>query len=454
MADAQPAGQTGIALRHEQILDRFEAAWRDGAEPAVAAFLEGDGAERRSLLLALLQLDLEERTRRGQLASVETYLRWWPELDGDADAVLRLIVWEWSLRGGGTDERLRGEYEARFPTLVAVLRDMEALRPQAPREASVVVPSTVVGTRGERESRPDTFPRIPGFVVLGELGQGGMGIVYRARQTALGRLVALKVLRGGTSGGEEWIERFLREGQAVASLGHPNVIQVYESGCVAGIPYLAMELVPGGSLLELVRKNPLAPGRAAELVEAVAHGVQHAHDRGIIHRDLKPENILLMADGTPRVGDFGLARRTEGATLTQSGAILGTPPYMAPEQARGQNDQVGKHTDVYGLGAVLYHLLTGRPPFLAATAVETLVQVVEKDPAPPRQLNAAVPRSLEAVCLKCCTRTRPAATPRPRNWRRTCAGGATASRSAPADRASASASGAGAAGGRRPQPWV
>jgi serine/threonine-protein kinase len=238
--------------------------------------------------------------------------------------------------------------------------------------------------------------------VQGVLGRGGMGVVYQARHLRLNRPVALKMLLAGAYAGPHDLARFLREAETVAGLRHANIVQVHEAGDVDGRPYFTMELVEGGSRAQKLAGTPQPARQAAALVAAVAEAVHAAHLRGIVHRDLKPGNILLTADGTPKLTDFGVARRLEGtAGLTQSGAPLGTPSYMAPEQAEGRSREVGPAADTYALGAILYELLTGRPPFRAETAAETLRQVVSQDPVPPSRLNAAVPRDPETICLKC-----------------------------------------------------
>ena len=234
------------------------------------------------------------------------------------------------------------------------------------------------------------------------LGRGGMGVVYKARDRRLNRPVALKMLLAGAYARPDELERFLREAEAEAALRHANIVQVYDVGDLDGRPYFTMEFVEGGSLAQKLAGTPLPAGQAAALLATLAEAVQAAHDGGIVHRDLKPANVLLTADGTPKISDFGLARRLDdGAGLTQSGATLGTPSYMAPEQARGETQRSVPAADVYALGAILYEMLTGRPPFRAETAAETIRQVVEEEPVPPSRLNAKVPRDLETICLKC-----------------------------------------------------
>jgi tRNA A-37 threonylcarbamoyl transferase component Bud32 len=245
-------------------------------------------------------------------------------------------------------------------------------------------------------------PVVPGYEILGELGRGGMGVVYKARQTKLGRLVALKMILAGAHAGEDERRRFLTEAEAVARLQHPNIVQIHEIGEADGHPFFSLEFCPGGSLADQLDGTPLPPGKAAALVETLAGAVQAAHEAGVVHRDLKPANVLLLADGTPKVTDFGLAKKLDDAAgQTASGAIMGTPSYMAPEQAEGKGKQIGPAADVYALGAVLYELLTGRPPFKAATAFDTVLQVVSEEPVPPGRLQQKLPRDLETICLKC-----------------------------------------------------
>jgi eukaryotic-like serine/threonine-protein kinase len=246
------------------------------------------------------------------------------------------------------------------------------------------------------------LPQVPGYAVEAELGRGGMGVVYKARHLRLNRTVTLKMLLAGVYAGPQDLARFLREAEAEAGLQHPHVVQVHDVGEHDGRPYFTMELVEGGSLAERLRGTPQPARQAAALVATLAEAVRVAHQGGIVHRDLKPANILLTADGTPKISDFGLARRLQGeAGLTQSGVPVGTPSYMAPEQARGQTHVIGPAADIYALGAILYELLTGRPPFRAETAAETVLQVISQEPATPSRLNAKVPRDLDTICLKC-----------------------------------------------------
>jgi WD40 repeat protein len=247
---------------------------------------------------------------------------------------------------------------------------------------------------------PAAPPAVPGYEILGELGRGGMGVVYQARQVRLNRLVALKMILAGGHAGEAELARFRIEAEAIARLQHPHIVQIHEVGEYEGRPYLALEFCPGGSLEGKLGGTPLPPHEAGRLVETLARAMHAAHRRHVLHRDLKPANVLLLEDGTPKVTDFGLAKKLDEGGQTQTGAVIGTPSYMAPEQAEGRKD-VGAAADVYALGAILYECLTGRPPFKAATPFDTLLQVVGEEPVPPRRLNPEVPRDLETVCLRC-----------------------------------------------------
>ncbi len=255
---------------------------------------------------------------------------------------------------------------------------------------------------------PDNGPEIGDKVryfgdyeLLEEIARGGMGVVYKARQANLNRIVALKMILAGQFAGEEDVQRFYTEAEAAASLDHPGIVPIFEIGEHAGQHYFSMGYIEGESLAHRVADGPLPPREAAELVKKICDAMAYAHDRGVIHRDLKPANILIDSNGQPKVTDFGLAKKTEADSgLTGTGQILGTPAYMPPEQASGKTD-IGPLADVYSLGAILYCLLTGRPPFQAASPMDTLLQVLDQEPVAPKHLNLAVPIDLETICLKC-----------------------------------------------------
>jgi eukaryotic-like serine/threonine-protein kinase len=244
-------------------------------------------------------------------------------------------------------------------------------------------------------------PEVPGYEIEAEVGRGGMGVVYRARHVSLNRTVAIKTILAGVLPPAEAGARFAAEARAVARSAHPNIVQVFDLEASAERAYYVMEFVEGGSLADR-SVGPWPPADAARLIEAVARGVHQAHRAGIVHRDLKPANILLAADGTPKVVDFGVAKfLTAGPGLTRSQEVIGSPSYMAPEQARGGSAAVGPAADVYSLGAVLYELLAGRRPFVGATPLEVLDRVRTEPPPRPTALAPGVPRELEVICLKC-----------------------------------------------------
>ncbi len=229
-----------------------------------------------------------------------------------------------------------------------------------------------------------------------------MGVVFEARQVSLNRKVALKMILVGQLANDTDVKRFYTEAEAAANLDHPGIVPIFEVGQHDGQHYFSMGFVEGQSLSQRLAEGPLPAREAAELIRRASEAIEYAHQRGVIHRDLKPANILLDQNGNPRVTDFGLAKKTEGDSgLTGSGQIMGTPSYMPPEQAGGKRGEVGPAADVYALGATLYALVTGRPPFQAATAMDTVIQVSSDDPVPPRRLNASVPLDLETICLKC-----------------------------------------------------
>jgi hypothetical protein len=305
---------------------------------------------------------------------------------------VELLKEEYRARRLTGDRPSPGEYRDRFPGLSASLAD--GLRHiDVEMDAEGGAPALALDD----------------FEVLEELGRGGMGVVFKARQRSLGRLVALKVLAVHDAGGRHELARFRAEGHLAAQLVHPNIVTVHEVGASGGRPYLCLEYVAGGTLADRLATASLPPSEAAALLETVARAVHHAHLQGVVHRDLKPSNVLLTADGMPKVADFGLAKQVDRESgHTKTGAVLGTPCYMAPEQAAGDIRAVGPAADVHALGAILYEALTGRPPFKGTTVLETLAQVQNEEPIPPRRLRPGLPRDLETICLKCLEKAPPA----------------------------------------------
>jgi tetratricopeptide (TPR) repeat protein len=350
--------------------------------------------------IPLLQADQRERWQRGDRASVESYLEQQPALQTEPDGLLDLIYSEILLREETGDQPRLPEYLQRFPQHEAELRrlfDVHETLESASLDDGSLPTQLVPGRDGAAE-----LGSLASYEVVAELGRGGMGVVYKARDVRLNRLVALKMILGGTYAGARDLARLRGEAEAVARLQHPNITQIYAIEEQDGQPFLALELVEGVSLHQHLAGQPLSFAGAAALAETLARAVQYAHQRGVVHRDLNPRNVLLATDGTPKITDFGLAKLLDvqtGTTATE--ALLGTPNYMAPEQARGRGKDVGPAADIYSLGAILYELLTGQPPFRGGTLLDTLDQVRTHEPRRPRRLRPGLPRDLETICLTC-----------------------------------------------------
>jgi WD40 repeat protein len=358
-----------VLKRIDEVCTRFEAAWEEDPPPRIEDFLgEAAGEEREALLRALLRAELGLRHEGGDTPAAEDYLP----------------------RFLGHEALVRQEVEGR------AARAARCPKPEG---------STDNGTGGApQETLPaagGAVPAVPGYEILGELGRGAMGVVYKARQLALDRVVALKMILAGGHAGAQERQRFKAEAEAVARLQHPNIVAVHEVGEADGLPFFSLEFCDGGSVERQLQGTPMPPRAAAQLVETLARAMHYAHEHHIVHRDLKPANVLLTTEGAPKITDFGLAKKLDMAGQTASGAVMGTPSYMAPEQAGGKSKEIGPPADVYALGAILYECLAGRPPFRADTPLDTIRQVVSEEPVPPRQLNAKVPQDLETVCLKC-----------------------------------------------------
>lgn len=365
----QPVDPIAARRRCDALCDEFEQAWQRGDRPRVEVYAARvDMAQRANLLRELVALDSAYRRAMGEEPQPSDYLAAAGEFSSIIEAALSTHLGHNSTTG---------RFDRQLVSTVAPQRE-RASAPEKQRE------------------------QIGDYQILAEIARGGMGVVYKARHRTLDRIAAVKLIRGGDQAGEEELRRFQIEASAAAQLDHPAIVPVFELGQHAGQPFLAMAFVEGTSLWTRVKENPFEPKFAAQIMQRVAEGVQYAHERGIIHRDLKPQNILLAAGDQPRITDFGLAKHHRAdSSLTATGQILGTPSYMPPEQASGKDEQVGPLADVYSLGATLYCLLVGHPPFHAAQPVETLRQVIEQEPVPPRVLNRGIPRDLETICLKC-----------------------------------------------------
>src|SRR5579871_2330435 len=377
-------------------------------------------------LIAALRREQRRSWQSGERHTTEAYLQRHPELRADSEATLELIYNEIVIRQRlGEAPRLE-EYQQRFTELAIRLEllfevhtALEVSALPAADGLSVKSNPTVPLPSAARD-----LPSIPGYEIMRELGRGGVGVVYEVRQKTLNRAAALKMLLAGEHAGPEQRARFRTEAEALARLRHPNIVSIYEVGEHDGRPYLVMEYVNGGSLAARLAGALWSIREAASLVERLARAMDQAHQRGIVHRDLTPGNVLLALEGeaptepgkdgsagalpsversVPKITDFGLAKLhlREGVPRTQSGMIIGTPSYMAPEQAEGRTKETGPAADIYALGAILYEMLTGRPPFRADTPLETLLQVQAVEPVPPSRLRPKLPRDLATICLKC-----------------------------------------------------
>ncbi|MFO0979301.1 MAG: serine/threonine-protein kinase [Planctomycetaceae bacterium] len=365
-----------LQKEQRQKLERMNVGWRENLQ-AVLAATEPPRA-RTSGARYVLAVD-EIISPQGRTAASDSHAATRP------DAAVRS-------NSGST------ELEATF---VAPRSPFETVAPDSikPADPHATLDSTVPGT-GNSANR---FVRYFGdYELIEEIARGGMGVVYKARQVNLNRTVALKMILSGHLATETDIQRFRAEAEAAANLDHPGIVPIFEIGQHDGQHYFSMGYIDGQSLSQRVKDGPLEPKLAADLTRKIAEAIAYAHEKGVIHRDLKPANVLLDSVGEPRVTDFGLARRMESDSgLTKTGSVMGTPSYMPPEQAAGRTSEVGVLADVYSLGALLYCLLTGRPPFQAATPAETMRQVMDQEPVSVVSLNSGIPRDLETICHKC-----------------------------------------------------
>jgi eukaryotic-like serine/threonine-protein kinase len=365
-----------------------------------------DDRERAQQELHEACAELTRRLRAGEACRAAHLLPSYPALAAHEDCVVELLYTEFvvceQLGQHPSLEELRQEFPQYWERLqrVILFGDLfaEAGQDGTP---TMMKPTSWHSFESTVPTDETTNGWADHYELLERIGGGGMGIVYRARQVGLNRIVALKMMRGGHGASPQDWKRFRDEAENMARLRHPHIVQIYAVGERAGLPYFAMEYLEGGSLYDRTRRQPQPAREAARSIETVARAVHYAHQNDIIHRDLKPGNILLDADGALKVCDFGLAKRLDGATQTKSGGMMGTPGYAPPEQLSGLSAAVGPASDVYGLGAVLYDLLTGRPPFVGNTPEETAEKAKHQEPVPLRSLSPQVDRELEAVCLKC-----------------------------------------------------
>lgn len=360
--------------RIEKICDRFDAAWRSGKQPELSVYAnelanehgnERGGTQlRRRLLVELISVDMEYRANRGDVVEVSEYLGQFPELVGED--------------GQPPNELLLAEQE-----LVSTLDQ----RTQTPTH---IEPSAAT-------------PRcLDDYEIVEEIAHGGMGVVYKARDTRLKCDVALKTIRSGEFAGREEIERFRREAEAAAQLQHPGIVRIHRIGQSGGLHYFTMDFVEGKSLAQVVKAGPLPEREAIRFTVEVCEAVDYAHRHGILHRDIKPSNVLVNQSGDALITDFGLAKRLEeNSDFSRTGQAMGTPGYMPPEQALGRKEDITFRSDVYAIGALLYHLLTGRPPFRGTSQAEVIREVLHSEPTPPHKINSKISKDLTTICMKC-----------------------------------------------------
>ncbi len=447
------------------LIDEFRRQWEMGAFPDARQFVATHGPKAPAQLTELLMLDQSQRWQRGEPIAVADYFSWFPELLDHREHAIDLLFSEFLFYERFKHSDPVNELAVRFPQFA------DELRQQIELHRAIEAPSKVDELKEQHDERLSTsirtetqklLPEIPGYEILGELGRGGIGVVYKARHLKLNRPVAIKMLLAGHFASANVLRRFLIEAEATARLQHPNIVQIYEVGQCEGRPFLVLEYVNGGTLSQLTGGRPQGPRDAARLIQSLADAVQFAHDQGVWHRDLKPGNVLIQNTARPRdstdplpsssdrtwskrrsvtesrlkyplgsevsisadstattnrtihqglqfkVADFGLAKLVAGGSeaellmaATLSGDILGTAAYMSPEQALGKGDRIAGSTDVYSLGAILYELLTGRPPFVGIQPLEVLGQVVADEPVRPSNLVRRIPNDIQTICLKC-----------------------------------------------------
>jgi serine/threonine-protein kinase len=391
------------------VTEAFKRALQREGTPDLAAFVNERGDASPRDLATLVCIDLDARWRRDDPCQAEEYLERFPQLAADSESAIDVIYAEYLAceRAGSRPDV--DEYRRRFPRFADVLCAQIQLH-----DAIELVDDEPIDPCGEStpnvelqvdESR-DAAADQPTYEILEVIGRGGMGVVYRARQTALNRFIALKMVRAIDASNLDLLARFRSEARVVAALDHPHIVKVFDYGEHDALPYIAMELIEGGSLADRLDGTPWPPRAAAELISKLAAGVSYAHERQVVHRDLKPANVLVASDESPlevKITDFGLAKfyADDSSSHTKTNAFFGTPSYMAPEQAKGRYNEIGVASDIYSLGAILYELLTGRPPFCGESPMETLRLLISSEPVPTQRMMPHIPRDLATICDKC-----------------------------------------------------
>ncbi|HTK78339.1 MAG TPA: serine/threonine-protein kinase [Gemmataceae bacterium] len=397
------------------VATQFEAAWkkalRGGNQPSIDAYLARvRDADRTTLTDELTRIDADYRRRHAQAVSLvgAAVLNSMPSVpdsqEPDSGTLVHQDVDDADATPNPTGILDTSERPPDGGTIgyMAAPADPSATMEHAPPAADATSADASEPFKRPSKRAVPEIVNVPGYEILGILGRGGMGVVYKAKHLKLKRTVALKMVLAGGHASESDLARFYIEAEAVAQLQHPNIVQVFEISEQNGLPFFALEYVDGGSLSKKLDGKPQPPRDAARMVQTLAEAMAYAHLHGIIHRDLKPANILLAGDGQPKITDFGLAKRLEeDSGQTKSGTLMGTPNYMAPEQARGDTKDVGPLADVYALGVILYQMITGRTPFVGTSLLDTIQQVRNLEPVPPSRLQPKVPADLETICLKC-----------------------------------------------------
>ena len=414
LAPVRASGGVDQALRQS-----FEQAWVNQQPRGIASCLPPEESESfLPTLVELVGIDLEfqwkqrsqtaeQETVRDELSNpplVENYLKDFSDLN-TPEIILSLLQQEFWARARFSEEPEIEEYHERFPDFEingASLTATDLALTVGSREEIDRARSDDKRDGNQPDGSSERVKYFGEYELLEEIARGGMGVVYKARQSRLNRTVALKMILSGQLASEDDVLRFYIEAEAAASLEHPGIVPIFEIGEHEGQHFFSMGFIDGAGLDVQVKEGPMAPREAAALTQQVCEAIAYAHSKNVIHRDLKPANVLIDGTGQAKVTDFGLAKKTDGdSDLTGTGQILGTPGYMPPEQASGETDTIGPAADIYSLGAILYALLTGRPPFQSANVMDTLLAVLEQEPVAPRQLNPALDQDLETICLKC-----------------------------------------------------